>query len=69
MAHASDEESLRRHYKEFLDLMPLTLALAGLAPAEGNRNYTSDQLELRGQVIANAFRVARQTVHECIRSV
>jgi hypothetical protein len=66
---ASDEEALKRHYKEFLDLMPLTLAMAGLSPSESMRNYTPEQMELRGQVIANAFRVARQTVREAIASV
>jgi hypothetical protein len=65
----SDEEALKRHYKEFMDLMPLTLALAGLAPAEPNRNFTPEQMELRGHVILNAFRIARQTVRECITSV
>jgi hypothetical protein len=65
---ASDEEALKRHYKEFLDLMPLTLALAGLPPSSG-LNYTPEQMELRSHVIANAFRVARQTVREAIASV
>jgi hypothetical protein len=66
---ASDEEALKRHYKEFLDLMPLTLALAGLARAENQRNFTPEQMEYRGQVIVNAFRIARQTVRECITTV
>jgi hypothetical protein len=65
----NDEEALKRHYKEFIDLMPLTLSLAGLAPAEPHRNFTPEQMELRGQVLLNAFRIARQTVRECITSV
>lgn len=66
---ASDDEALKRHYREFMDLMPLTLALAGLAPAEGQHNYTTEQLEIRAQVVVNAFRTARQTVRESISSI
>ena len=66
---ANDDEALKRHYREFMDLMPLTLALAGLAPSEGQQNYTTEQLELRAQVVVNAFRTARQTVRESITSV
>jgi len=62
-----DEEAAKRRYREFIDLMPLTLAIAGLAPSEGQRNFTSAQMEARGQVLANAFKVARQTVRDCIR--
>jgi hypothetical protein len=62
-----DEEQIKRRYREFLDLMPLTIALAGLAPAEGNRNFTSEQLELRSQVMINAYKVARKAVLDAIR--
>ncbi len=63
----ADEEALKKRYREFLDLMPVTLALAGLAPAEPNRNFTTDQMEIRAQVVANAFKLARQTVREAIK--
>jgi len=66
MATADDE--LRRRYKEFLDLMPLTLALAGLSLAEGNRNFTPEQLDARRQVVLNAFKLARQVAREALQS-
>lgn len=64
---STDEEALKRRYREFLDLMPLTLSLAGLAAAEGARNFTSEQLKIRAQVVQAAFKVARQAVRESIR--
>lgn len=65
---SSDEEAVKRRYREFLDLLPLTIAIAGLPQSEGNRNYTSEQLETRAQVLFNAFKLARQTVREAVRT-
>ncbi len=65
---SADEEAVKRRYREFLDLIPLTLAIAGLPTSEGSRNYTADQMQARAQVIGNAFRLARQTVREAIRA-
>jgi hypothetical protein len=67
-AMSSDDEALKRRYREFLDLMPLTIALAGLSQNEGQRNFTTDQIEIRAQVVINAFRIARQAVREAIKS-
>ena len=44
-----------------------TLALAGLSTNEGNRAFTSEQLELRTQALVNAFKFARQTVKEVLK--
>ncbi len=63
----SDEEAVKRRYREFLDLLPLTIAIAGLPQSEGNRNYTSEQLETRAQVLSNAFKLAKQTAREVLR--
>jgi hypothetical protein len=64
---SADEEAVKRRYREFLDLIPLTIAIAGLPSSEGNRNYTTEQMQARAQVLHNAFRLARQTVREAIR--
>jgi hypothetical protein len=47
--------------------MPLAVAIAGLAPAESSRNFTPDQLELRGQVLQNAYKVARQMARDSLK--
>jgi len=65
---ANEEEVLKRRYREFLDLMPLTTAIAGLPMSEGTRSFTSEQMEARAQVLTNAFRLARQVAREAIKS-
>jgi hypothetical protein len=62
-----DEHKLKRRYKEFIDLMPLTLAIAGLPENPGPRSYGTDQMEARAQVLQSAFKVARQAVREVIK--
>ena len=64
---SNDEEAIKRRYREFLDLMPLTIAIAGLPQSEGNRMYTTEQLETRAQVLTNAFRLARQAAREALK--
>jgi hypothetical protein len=63
-----DDDALKRRYQEFLQLLPLTIAIAGLPASEGNRNFTADQLQARAQVVGNAFRLARQVVRDAIKS-
>jgi hypothetical protein len=56
---------LQQKYRQFLDLLPLTLALAGLPPSEG-RLYGEDQIEGRGITIKIAYRIARNVARECL---
>ena len=63
----ADPSDLQRNYKEFLDLLPLTLALAGLPESEGGRYYTEDQIEARLFTIKHAYRAARTVVREVIQ--
>lgn len=65
MADASEQQ---RRYREFIDLLPLTLSLAGLPPSEAGRYYTDDQIESRLFTIRNAYKHARQVARECIKS-
>lgn len=63
----ADEDALKRRYREFLDLLPLTIAIAGLPENATGRSLSSEQMEARAQVLANAFKIARQTVRDAIR--
>ena len=63
----ADPNDLQRNYKEFLDLLPLTLALAGLPPSESGRYYTEDQIEARVFTIKHAYKDARAVTRECIQ--
>jgi hypothetical protein len=62
----ADPQELQRNYKEFLDLLPLTLALAGLPESERGRYYTEDQIEARTFTLKHAYKSARQLARECI---
>ena len=62
----NDEETLKRRYREFLDLMPLTAAIAGLPESEGTFNYNPEQMEVRAQTLLAAFKVARQMAREVL---
>src|SRR5437773_27297 len=56
---------LQQRYRQFLDLMPLTLALAGL-PTSELRLFNEEQIEARAITIRAAYRVARNTAKECL---
>lgn len=60
------DKELQRRYEEFLELLPLTICLAGLPPHEHGRYYTEEQIEARSLTIKHAFKVARQAVQEAI---
>jgi hypothetical protein len=56
---------LQQKYRQFLDLLPLTITLAGLPVSEG-RLFSEDQIEARAMTIRAAYRVARGTAKECL---
>ncbi len=56
---------LQQKYRQFLDLLPLTLALAGL-PSSESRLYSEEQIEARAMTVKAAYRVARTTAKECL---
>jgi hypothetical protein len=62
---AMSTESLDRQQQkinEFMRLLPLTLEIAGMPHSEVGRNYNADQMEVRGNTIRNAYKIARQVV-------
>lgn len=67
MSEEKKPEDAQRRYREFLDLMPLTLTLAGLPTSEGSRTYTEEQIEARAFTIKHAWKAARQVARECIQ--
>lgn len=62
-----DPNDLQRNYKEFMDLLPLTLALAGLPTSEHGRYYTEEQIEARMFTIRHAYKAARTVTREAIQ--
>ena len=63
----ADPNDMQRNYKEFLDLLPLTLSLAGLPSSEHGRYYTEEQIEARMFTIRHAYKAARNITRECIQ--
>ena len=48
--------------QEFMRLLPLTLAVAGLPDAEAGRHFTDGQMEARATTIRAAYKIARQII-------
>ena len=63
----NDSNEQQRRYREFLDLIPLTIEIAGLPRSETGRYYTEDQLESRLITLRHAFRFAKTVTRECIQ--
>ncbi len=56
----------QRRYREFLDLMPMTIALAGLPTSDIGKYYTEEQMETRVFALRHAYKLARQFAREQI---
>jgi len=63
----ADASEQQRRYKEFLDLMPLTLELAGLPRSEHGKYYTEEQIEGRMLTIKHAYKAARKAARESLQ--
>ena len=49
---------------EFLRILPLTLAVAGLPEAEHGKYYNEGQMEARATTVRSAYKMARQIILE-----
>ena len=63
---ADDEDALKRRYREFLELMPLAISIAGLPPSESPFNFSADQMEVRARTLHTAYKLARQLARETV---
>jgi hypothetical protein len=50
--------------QEFLKLLPLTLAVAGLPDAEPGRHFNEGQMEARATTLKTAYKIARGIILE-----
>jgi len=64
----SDAHEQQRRYREFLDLMPLMISLAGLPGSEQGKYFSEEQIEARTFTLRHAYRTARQLARETIQS-
>lgn len=63
----TDPNEVQRRYKEFIDLLPLTLSLAGLPTSDHGRYFTEEQIEARVFTIRHAHKAARLLVREAVQ--
>jgi hypothetical protein len=54
-------------YREFMSLLPLTVAIAGLPEAEAGKYYTEGQMENRAANLRLAYKIARQVIQDVIK--
>ncbi len=59
-----DVERQQQKAKEFMSLLPLTLALAGLRECEPGKIFSDAQLDARATSLRAAYKVARQLIVE-----
>ena len=64
----ADKNDQQQKLRTFMELLPLTLAMAGLGRVEAGRHLTEDQMESRALSIKQAYEIARRTVREIIES-
>jgi hypothetical protein len=57
----------QQKYREFMSLLPLTLAVAGLPEAELGKPFNEGQMENRKMTLLMAYKVARQIVQEVVK--
>ena len=67
MSSADAQQASSRAYQQFIQLMPLTLNIAGLPPSDLGKYLSEDQMDLRARSIRNAYKVARKLVKEVVK--
>jgi hypothetical protein len=53
--------------QEFMRLLPLTLAVAGLGNSEPGRHLTEGQMEARATSVKVAYKIARQIILDIVK--
>ncbi|MFO0944979.1 MAG: hypothetical protein U1D30_03385 [Planctomycetota bacterium] len=62
----SDAPQPQQKYQQFVQLLPLTLAIAGLPASEHGKYYNEDQMENRARTIRLAYKQARNLTREIV---
>jgi hypothetical protein len=65
-APSAQQADIQRRYREFLDLLPLTLSLSGLPPSEKGSYFTEEQIETRLFAVRHAWKASRAFVREIV---
>lgn len=60
----NETEKQQQRLREFMQLLPLTIELAGLPESEHGRYFTPEQIEARVITLKHAYKIARQLTIE-----
>jgi hypothetical protein len=60
----ADPQPNVQRLQQFMQLLPLTMEIAGLPRGDAGRYYNDDQMDLRAQAIRKAYKHARSLVKE-----
>ena len=61
---AESGDRQQQKVREFMSLLPLTLAVAGLPDAEHGKHFNEGQMDARATTIRTAYKIARQIILE-----
>lgn len=67
MADSQATQQAQQRFQQFVQLLPLTLAIAGLPPADHGKYFNDDQMDLRVRNLRIAFKHARGLAREIIQ--
>ncbi len=62
-------DSKQQRAKEFMQILPLTIELAGLPTGELTRLFTPDQMDVRYSTLKTAYKLARKMLKEVSEEV
>ncbi len=60
----TEPDKVQQRIREFMQLLPVTVELAGLPDSEHGRYYSPEQIEARTITFKHAYRAAKQMVLE-----
>ena len=63
----NDVAQAQQRYLQFVQLLPLTIEIAGLSHTDAGKYLTEDQMELRVQALRKAYKHARKLAKEAIQ--
>jgi len=60
-------ERQQQKVREFMSLLPLTLAVAGLPDCETGKHFNEGQMDAGATTIRTAYKIARQIVVDVVK--
>ena len=63
----AETDRQQQKVQEFMKLLPLTLAVAGLPESEHGKYFNEGQMDARATSIKTAYKIARQIILEIVK--